>query len=226
MVKKVSWSQKIRPKDMEYLNFVLEAYQSAKGLDSKGEALVHFVRSRAHIEEHKDNSDVLIPEVVFPDDREFETICPFGFLKKINPGGYGGNDKWHCLKNQGPNSKGKPILLANGEDKQSIKAICEVCQLKWQMGPQKIDQVRLMFEEIGDQKISSVMYFCIRPTFDDYAINFSTTENGSWYCPENHKKVTIKHTCMAKGCPFLIKKEIVLNMFETEPYRKALEVLE
>jgi len=225
MVKKVVWTQRVRAKDKEIIDSILEAYMVAKGLDSKGDALVHFIKNRAHIDEGSD-SEALIPEIRYPGEAEFEAICPFGYLKRLSVNYK--DEKYYCLKQQGPNRTGKPVLLADGDDKQSIKAICEVCQVNWQTGSRNIDQVRLVFKELGDKEVSSNVYFCIRDAVGE-GVKLSPTEKGRFFCIERNRKVTIQNTCIPKACPYLVQKVITLFLGETLPFidaQKTLEVLE
>ncbi|GAI98348.1 unnamed protein product, partial [marine sediment metagenome] len=148
MVKKVAWAQRITLKDKDFINSVLEAYQIGKGLSSKGEALVHFIRNRSG--EVGETTEALIPEIHYPGESEFEASCPFGFLKLISDKN-GREELWHCLKQQGPDSKGQPVILANGKDKKSILAICEACQINWQREPKSIDRVRIAFQQLGER---------------------------------------------------------------------------
>lgn len=225
MAKKVTWSQRMLPKDRDFVDEILENYMTEKGLNSKSDALVRFFRDRVHIEPQ--DSETIIPEIRYVKDEQFEETCPFGFLKRIT-GSYGREERWHCLKQQGPDNKGKPVLIADGNDKQSIRTICEACQINWQRKPQKLDQIRIVFQQLGESEITSKLYFCIRDAIDE-DIKFSPTEHVSWYCTEKRKKVTIKNTCIANKCPYFVQKIVSLSLSETIPYteaQKALEVLE
>jgi hypothetical protein len=193
---------------------------TAKGISNKGDALVHFVRNRAQITE---TTGSFTPEIIYPRDLATEELCPFGFLKKIS--NKYGRDLWHCLKQQGPDSKGEPVLLADGEDQTSIRAICEACLIKWQRGPSKLDQVRLAFEQLSQSEITSKLYFCERDILNG-ELTLSTSENSRIYCRESNKKVTIKRSCIAKNCPYLITKIISLDLIETLPIREAQKALE
>lgn len=222
MVKKVTWSQRLEPKDRDFVDQVLSTYQTEKGLENKGEALVHLIKNRVEVSD-QDNG-VLIPEIHYPDDLHFENTCPFGYLKKITTGPHE-FELWSCLKQQGPSKKGKPIVLADGRNKDSIRAICEVCQINWQIDPSKIDQVKLIFKELGDKTLSSILYFCTRDAIGE-GIKLSPSDNGRFYCIERNRKVTIKKTCIESACPFLISREINLSVSETTPYVEAQRQLE
>ena len=225
MVKKVVWTQRILPKDKDYLDSVLDAYRIGKGLESKGAALIHFVRNRAG--EVDEDSGALIPEIHYPDEKEFEATCPFGFLKLLSDK-YGREELWHCLKQQGPNSKGQPVVLANGRDKGSIRTICEACQINWQRDPKNIDQVRIAFQQLGERKISSILYFCLRDALGE-GFKLNSSENGQFFCLERGRKVVIKNTCIDKKCPYLATDTISLDLAGTIPYQetqKALEALQ
>lgn len=222
MVKKVTWTQRMLPKDKQFLDSVLDAYKEGKGLKSKGDALVHFVRNRAG--EVKEGSEVLIPEIHYPDEKELEATCPFGFLKLLSDR-HGREELWHCLKQQGPNSKGQPVILANGRDKKSIRTICEACQVNWQRDPKSIDQVRIAFQQLGEREISSMLYFCLRDALGE-GIKLSPSENGQFFCLERGRKVVIKNTCVDKRCPYLATKMISLDVAETIPYQETQKVLE
>lgn len=220
MVKTVSFAQRVKPSDKDFLDSVLKDYMKKTNISNKGEALVHLIKNSVS----QDNG-AIIPEIYYPEDESFEATCPFGFLKRITD--KQGYEKWHCLKQQGPDSKGAPVLLGDGEDKNSIKAICEACQINWQRGPRKLDQVRVIFEQLGDREISSKLFFCTRDALGE-GIKLSTTENGSFYCTERRRKVIIKTTCIAKTCPFLVQKIVSMHLAEMVPFmeaQKALEIL-
>lgn len=218
---KVAWSQRVLPEDKEFLDDVLEAYQRDKGLDSKGDALVHFVRNRAGM--MSGDSETIYPEILYPRDTEFEAICPFGFLKQLVD--KKGSEKWHCLKQQGPDKKGKPVLVADGKDRQSIKAICDTCQINWQRGPSQLDQIRMIFQELGDRKVASMLYFCIRDAAGE-GVKLGISEHSRFYCTERSRKVTVKKTCVATGCPYLVQQTVSLSLGETLPFMEARKVLE
>ena len=222
MVKKVTWTQRLLPKDKDFINSVLEAYQIGKGLDSKGAALVHFIRNRSG--ELDTDSEAIIPEILYPDEMDFEATCPFGFLKMISDK-YGREEFWHCLKQQGPDSKGQPVKLANGKNKKSIRAICEACQINWQRQPNSIDQIKIAFQKLGEREISSVMHFCIRDALGE-GISLSTSNKGHFFCIERGRKVVVKNTCIDKKCPYLITKIVSLDVSETMPYEDTWKMLE
>ena len=220
-MKKVTWTQRITIKDKDFINSVLEAYQIGKGLSSKGEALVHFIRNRSG--EVNETTEALIPEIHYPGECEFEATCPFGFLKFLSDRN-GIEELWHCLKQQGPDRKGKPVILADGRNKKSILAICEACQINWQREPNSIDQVRIAFQQLGDREISSLIYFCVRDALGE-GIKLSTSDNGQFFCVERGRKVVVKNTCLDKKCPYLITKLISLDVSETLPYKETQKLL-
>jgi len=225
MPKKVVFSLRLLLKDKDFVNEVLENYMTEKGLNAKSDALVRFFRDRVHIQTQ--DSEAIIPEIHYVEDHQFEETCPFGFLKRITES-YGREERWHCLKQQGPDNKGKPVLLADGNDKQSIRAICAACQINWQRKPPKLEQIRIAFQKLGESEITHKLYYCIRDALDE-GLKFSETEHVSWYCTEKRKKVTIKNTCMATKCSYFVQKIVSLSLDETIPYaeaQKALEVLE
>jgi len=225
-LKTVVWSQRIPEKDKDIIDQVLDQYQIEKGLDSKGEALAHFIKNRVEVAESERSDGVLIPEIHYPDDLEFEQTCPFGYLKKIATPRHKG-ELWYCLKQQGPSKKGKPELLADGKDKTSIRKICAACQLTWQADPGKMDQVKMVFQQLGDETLRSTLYFCTRDALgSDPGIKLSPSIKGRFYCIERDKKVTIKNTCIASGCPFLVQRDISLAVGETTPFMEAQKKLE
>ena len=219
---KVSWGQKIDSEDRDFIDAFIENYRIERGLKSKSDALVHFFRNVVPPDIH--DAGTITPEIHYAGDLEFEETCPFGFLKRISDK-QGSEELWHCLKQQGPDNKGKPMLLADGRNKQSIRAICDACLTKWQRGPRKLDQVRLVFEQLSQSEITSKLYFCTRDVLNE-GIKLSTSEYGIWYCPERDEKITVKNTCIAKNCPFMIQKIISLNLIETLPFKEAQKALE
>ncbi len=224
MARKIPWSQRVTQKDKQFLDSVFDAYRVEKGIKTKAEAFVHFVRNR--VGEVQGESDAFIPELFYPDEKEFEATCPFCFLRLISDS-YGREELWHCLKQQGLHNKGKPVLLANGKDKKSIRAICEACQINWQRGPKNLEKVRIAFQELGGQEVTSTLYFCVRDALGE-GIKLSPTKHGSFFCVERRRKVIVKNTCVEKKCPYLVMKPISLDLSETIPFsegRKALEAL-
>jgi hypothetical protein len=221
MSKKVTWGQRIDPEDRDFIDAFIEKYRVEKGLKSKADAFVHYFRKMVPLS----SDETMIPEVYSSDDLEFEKTCPFGFLKKISEK-QSSDELWHCLKQQGPDSKGRPMLLADGHNKQSIRAICETCQINWQRKPSNLDQFKLIFQKMGDSLVSGPMYLCIRNILEG-KLSYSTTEYGKFPCPDSKgDEVTIKHTCKAKTCPNLIKETVTLSHSETFAYVEAEKALE
>ena len=92
-------------------NFISLIKETYSDVNSEKEALLKIINLTENAMKYVSKD----AEIILPDDYELESICNFGFLKKIiDPRTQ--IKKWFCLKKMGLKGTGKPILLADAKN--------------------------------------------------------------------------------------------------------------
>jgi len=152
-------------------------------------------------------------------------ICELGFLQRIldpKTQAY----LYHCLKQQRPNAKGKPVILSDGRDMDSIRKICEACHTGFLFNQQNklgADAIKSIIK-FGNQDISIKFCSCIHPEND--MIFFSLGGIGSFPCKKTDTRVSIEKTCEGSFCDYLHTQEVSVRVKDTEAYKEMRKELE
>lgn len=159
------------------------------------------------------------------DTRELAEICELNFLKRIVDKKTG-DRLYHCLKQQRPNGKGKPIILADGRDIESIKDICQACHDGYLYNKQSkvgADAIKAIIR-FGDKDISIKMCSCIHPEND--MVFFSLGGTGSFPCKKTDTRVSIEKTCENTLCNYLHTDTVIIKIKDTPAFKEMQEQLE
>ena len=200
---------------------ITQANQRHKTL-SRGESL--FIVADQWLDSLSTEGDPLQAGVsTIPDN--LEDLCALENLQKIvDPK----DDirKWFCLKNQDPEKKGKPILMADGKDRHSIQLLCKQCGLNfaWRKQISKEGKATLIWKEFGESKLTVPHDSCIHPAFNGTQINVGGY--GAFYCMLKQDRVTLERTCIPNNCEYLHRDVITIPLKDTEAYKEATKQLE
>lgn len=164
-------------------------------------------------------------ETLTPIPDNLEDLCPLENLQKIvDP--KDGLRKWFCLKNQDPEKKGKPILMADGKDRQSIQLLCKQCGLNfaWRKQKSKEGKATLIIKDFGESEVSFPHDSCIHPAFEGTQVNVGGY--GAFYCMLKQDRVTLERTCIPTNCEYLHRGVVTIKMKDTEAYKEMQKKLE
>jgi len=221
MAEKKSFTVKFNEAQKDFANKILGKAVERFDTDSKGETLYALLQDWDEMitygGEHPNKEYVAVPD-------QLEDLCELGFLQKIV------DPKtnvllWHCLKNQRPDGKGKPILMADGRDRQSITKLCEACKLGfvWHEQRSKLGKTMAAFQRFGDMELSVEVNSCIHPANNAIQVNLGT--QGNFYCKLKEDRVTLQRTCKPNNCEYLHRATAPIFIKETQAFKEVTKQL-
>lgn len=217
-----SFSVKFNEAQREYSNEVLSKAKELFGTTTKGESLFKIIEQWD--ERLLAEGDPLQDGVsTIPDN--LEDLCALENLQKIvDP--KDGIRKWFCLKNQDPDKKGKPILMADGKDRKSIQLLCKQCGLNfaWREQRSKEGKAMLIWKNYAESEFSIPHDSCIHPAFEGTQVNIGGY--GAYYCMLKQDRVTLERTCIPTNCEHLSRDVITIKMKDTVAYKELQKQLE
>lgn len=156
---------------------------------------------------------------------QLETLCKLDFLQKIiEP--KKSVKLWHCLKNQRPDGKGKPILMGDGRDRESIQKLCKACEIgfTWHEQRSNLGKARAAIQRFGDMEIEAIINCCIHPANNAIQLNLGT--HGNFYCQLKDTRVTMTSTCGPNQCEYFFQTTAPITVKDTTAYQEVQKVLE
>lgn len=154
-----------------------------------------------------------------------EDLCELGFLQKIVEPKKNVR-LWHCLKNQRPDGKGKPILMADGIELDSISKLCEACKqgFVWHEQRSNLGKARAAIQKFGDMEIEAIINCCRHPANNAIQINLGS--HGNFYCKVEDDRVTMIGTCQPNQCEYFFQTTAPLFVKETEGFEEVKRLIE
>jgi len=192
-------------------------------ISTKGEALNQI--SKYYLSSKKEAESILEPEVIRKEEIGLEKICPLGVLRKlIDPKDQ--VKKWYCLRGISQTKKGKPQLVADGRDIESIKQFCSSCQIRTQQD----EQLKRTYEQIlaikrfGESQIETNLHTCIHPELKFMQILLG--DKGELICNLRKKRVNINKVCIPTECEYFTTTKVTFKIKETKAYQNLRKQLE
>lgn len=220
MSEKKSFSVKFNEAQKDFANQVLGKAVELFETDTKGDTLYALLDDWNKLTSDKEaitKDFVAVPDML-------EDLCELGFLQKIvDP-----NENvllWHCLKNQRPDGKGKPIIMADGRDRQSITKLCEACKqgFVWHEQRSKLGKTMAAIQRFGDMELSVEVNSCIHPANNAIQVNLGVS--GNFYCKLKEDRVTLQRTCKPNACEYLHRASAPIFMKETAAFKEVTKQL-
>lgn len=225
MSEKKVFSVKFNEAQKEYSNDVLSKAKDIFGTETKGESLFKIIEQWAETTLAEGDP---IQENLTPIPDQLEDMCALDFLQKIiDP--KSGLRLWFCLKNQGPNMKGKPLLMADGKDRESIQKLCASCKTAfgWREERSKQGKATAAIKKFGDMPIDVILTSCIHPANNALLVNLGT--HGTFYCRLKDDLVNLQRTCkpnQVDQCEYLYITKAQIPLKDTEGYKELAKQLE
>ncbi len=219
-----SWTVKLEPSEIDLCNKAIDNCIEKTDATNKREATLKIIMF--YLNQFNElvitDDEVITRKLVH--DEQIERFCELGFLKKIVDKKDGIN-KWFCLKLSSPTSKGRPFLMADGNDIESIQTLCNACkngymfQLQRELGTKAIQAIR----DFGDKKITVNIYCCTHK--DNEYIQAKLGTVGTFYCKKSEVREKVDD-CEINVCEFLIINKSEIKIRETEPFKELQKELE
>lgn len=223
MSEKKSFTVKLNEAQREFSNDVLSKAKDIFGTESKGESLFKIIEQWDELASAEEDKGQVLHASEIPD--QLEDLCELGFLQRIIEL-KGDRELWHCLKNQRPDGKGKPIIMADGKTRTSIQKLCEACKqgFVWHEQRSKMGKARAAIQRFGEMEIEAVINCCIHPA--NNAIQLNLGGQGNFYCKLTDDRVTMNKSCIDDHCDYFFKTSAPLYVKDTEAYDEVQKMLE
>ena len=215
-----TWGIKLYPVEHDRINQLITDEKETSGVKTKREAFLN-VLSRL------DETDE--PFIQFVDQGELDSLyddyCELDFLKKIvDP--KDGIKKWFCLRLSRPDRGGKPILMSDGRDHESIKALCQACKDGFMWARQKdlsADQIEAI-KKFGEEEITAHLFICNHPDIE--YVQLTPSPRHEFLCLFSNRRESVEKRCLREPCDHLIHHRLKVVVKETPQYEELQKQLE
>ncbi len=219
---KKTFGIKISEGQKEILDEAVEFAKEVYSTDVKSVAVFSIIYNWFELAKAEEDKGEVIHASEIPD--QLEDLCEVGFLQRIIEPKK--NIKlWHCLKNQRLYGKGKPILMGDGQDRDSIQKLCEACKIGFSLHEQRsnLGKAKAAIQRFGDMEIEAIINCCIHPANNAIQINLGS--QGNFYCVKTDDRATILE-CGSGQCDYFFKTSAPLYVKDTEAFEEVQKVLE
>jgi hypothetical protein len=212
-----TWGVKLYPQEHEQINSLIsdEKLISGEG-QTKREAFLKLL-SRL---------DSKAPEVYEPlSDVDLSGLCELDFLKRII-GDKDGFLKWFCLRTSRPDRGGKPILMGDGRDPDTIRALCQACKDGWMWSQQQKlsdDQIEAI-KRFGKEEIEAHLFICNHP--ESSHVQLSPNPRKDFLCRLTGNRQMIEKKCLRDPCPSLVHHTLKVVVKDTPQFNELQKQLE
>ena len=220
---KKTFSFKVTEGQREILDKAVELAKEVYSTDLKSVAAfsIMFNWFEHALDEEPEGAEVVSLDIPL----HLEDMCKLGFLQTIiEP--KKSIKLWHCLKNQRPDGKGKPILMGDGKDRESIHKLCKACEVGfvWHEQRSKMGKARAAIQRFGDMEIEAIINCCIHPA--NNAIQINLGGQGNFYCVKTDERATILGSCGSGQCEYFFKTSAPLYVKDTEAFDAVQKLIE
>jgi len=171
-------------------------------------------------------SDVISPTKIYSsEEKNLLELCPLNLLKQqIDP--KDDMRKWYCLRRISLRSSGKPLIIADGLDTDSIIEYCNACEVvtsfdkQIKLASQRIEAIK----RFGETEIKTIASTCIHPKLEFMQILLGNF--GELICYLRDERIEIEKICIPHNCEYFKQQEIAFNLKDTtgfQDFRKQLE---
>lgn len=221
-------SFKVTPQQKTIINKALKLCKEKHKLNVRRDQLENIVNHYLQqFIETDEESDVVSPTKVYTaKEKDLLTLCPMNLLKQqIDPK----DDlrKWYCLRRISLRSSGKPMMIADGLDIDSIIEYCDACEI----GTSFDKQLKLTTERIeairrfGETEIKTIAQTCIHPKLEFMQILLGDFGELRCYL-RNDERVDIHKVCLPHNCEYYSKEPITFNLKATKAHKELMKQLE
>jgi len=224
-----SWGTKLLPNQIEISEKAIELYHKLNPTkeELKRDAIENIMKD--YLIRH----DELIlpikesPEILYKEEIDLPSLCPANFLQKLIDQKDDKN-KWYCLRAINPKSRGKPFLIGDGKDLDSVRKYCEACKRGHEIleAERETRKTIIAIKKFGDTEISTDIFCCVHPD-KDY-IQLVSGFNSEIICELRKKRVRLDKVCredIVNPCEFLRSTPLTIKVKETEAYQDFQKAL-